>query len=143
MQEQGNGHTVEYKDEWIRNSRIHHSTSGQVPSSVLLLVRNRIETHMMSLGTDNKGDLGFVCFPTDFSGCSSDAGQFVSGCQFRLARISNSLDDLSVLPFADTISEHEDLFGLLVRVLHKSLEVGLDHFGHSRDDLPENQQISR
>jgi len=100
---------------------------------------------MMSLGTNNKGDLGFVCFPTDFSGCSSDTGQLVSTCQLHRVerRIKNLLDDLSVLPFADTISEHEDLFGLLVRVLHKSLEVGLDHFGHSRDDLPENQQISR
>ena len=47
------------------------------------------------------------------------------------------------MTFANTISEHKNLLGLLVRVFHKGLEVGLDHFGHSRDDLPVDQWKSR
>jgi hypothetical protein len=96
---------------------------------------------MMSLGADDKGDLGFVCFSTDFSCGSSDAGQLVSDCQLPRfeCREDNLLNDLSVLAFANTISEHENLFRLLVRVFHERLQVGLDHFGHARDDFPVDQ----
>jgi hypothetical protein len=80
-EKQVKGHTVELEDEGISHSRIHDSSSRQVSSSVLALVRCGIESHVMSLGADHEGDLGFVGFSTDFSSCSSDTGQLMSDCQ--------------------------------------------------------------
>lgn len=68
------GHTIEFKDERISDSRIDNSPSRKIPSLVLVCFLKSVESHMMSFSANDKGDFRFVRVSTDFSGGSSDAG---------------------------------------------------------------------
>ena len=100
----------------------------------------------MSFGADDECDSGFIVIPADLSSCGSDTGQFLPAHQLSSREPSrfqlNLLDDLAVLPLADSISEHENLFRPFFGVLHESLEVSLDHTSHIANDFSVDQSSS-
>ena len=91
------------------------------------------------LRTNHERDLGFVV-TAELSGSVFNSSQLVAESRDQHQAESpwaHLLDDMCILPFGHTISEHEQLLRFNPLILFEHLDVGINHILEIGNDLPE------
>ena len=122
---------------------LNHSSRREITSPIGIGGVDGEEPHVVSLGADDKGELGLVVGSTDGSSCLSESLQFLPVRQLTIqrGRKESLLDNMSVLSFGDTISEHDDLVGKFTGSLLEHGVVSFSHASEIGNNFPTHQHM--
>lgn len=98
----------------MSDTLLDNSSRREITSPIPIGWVNSKEPHIVSLGADDESELRLVVGSTNCGSCFSESGQFLPIRQLYLCDSREGmslLDDMSVLTFGNTISEHDDLVG--------------------------------
>ena len=127
----------------MSNTLLNHSSRREITSPIGVGGVDGEKPHVVSLGADDESEFRLVVGSTDGSSCLSESFQFLPIRQLTIRRQDQEslLDNMSILPFGDTISEHDDLVGKFTSSLLEHGVMGLSHASEVGNNFPTHQHL--